>query len=498
MKSVKFFENMACAAALSLSVFSCADRNAGPLKWVDLRYEAEDSYSLPAASPEPFTFRVRSSDPWRVYGYNPEWSTITPSEGEAGVDYDVTVAYSDNPGLDDRTDTLVIRSDYWTGKWIRVVQKGTAYLDFENADDILLNMGGGEGSFGIRSNQNWSVEVTEGSRWLSLSGVPEGSGDGIVRLSAVRNTDEIRYGKVAVYDRHGELFREISVTQDGVQIVPATSLVKTDSDGKEYSLEVVANSAWRVETESSGDWFSFPQTRFDGSAGLRIVLSENASPDVRSLRFRLVSEENGNISKEIVLKQAYRVEKVRRPFYVDDPDPDLNDWVKDGNPNRKGTFGLSSSGVASFSGDARILSARTGKGTYRYHLKSMSPDAYVIIYFLDRGNSSQEIRWHLDGKKGMTAMSLRPTPSPNEVTNVSFDSGLPHTLALDLSMSEYGYLQFEWSLDGQTLNTYVADGSTGGPKITFGGMVTVHLGTTAGSAEFDWWEYTPAIDWSGD
>ena len=108
------------------------------MKWVDLRYRAEDSYSLPWESPEAFSFLVKSTDPWTVRSYNPDWCTITPAEGEGNPaianaeTYTVSVQYKDNAQLDDRVDTLEIKSDYWVGKLITVYQKGNAYLDVKD------------------------------------------------------------------------------------------------------------------------------------------------------------------------------------------------------------------------------------------------------------------------------------------------------------------------------------------------------------------------------
>ena len=85
------------------------------MKWVDLRYRAEDSYSLPWESPEAFSFLVKSTDPWTVRSYNPDWCTITPAEGEGNPvineaeTFTVTVQYKDNAQLDDRVDTLEIK-----------------------------------------------------------------------------------------------------------------------------------------------------------------------------------------------------------------------------------------------------------------------------------------------------------------------------------------------------------------------------------------------------
>ncbi|UVP34840.1 hypothetical protein NXW58_08100 [Bacteroides faecis] len=78
---------------------------------------------------------VKSTDPWEVFGKY-DWYTISPSTGEAGETYTVTVICKENTELDDRIDTLNIKSDYWTGKRFVLTQKGTAYLNVEGVDMI--------------------------------------------------------------------------------------------------------------------------------------------------------------------------------------------------------------------------------------------------------------------------------------------------------------------------------------------------------------------------
>ncbi len=480
----------------ALLLAGCAEETE-QLKSVDLRYLAEDEYSLNALSPEPIRIQVKSSDPWTVTAQNPDWSVITPSSGEAGELYDVEIRYHDNVELDDRIDTLIIKSDYWIGKWVHVLQKGTAFMTLDGAEDIFLNKDGDSYKIVLASNQKWSAAVSEGSDWLSIAAGTEGEGNGEIEVSVVKNTDERRYGELTVYDRHGKAAYEVAVTQDGIQIDPVLYDIKTDSSGKVYELDVVSNSKWHVELPTeSADWYSFSTTAFEGSQTLKINLTENKSPDVRKLKFTLVSDDNDKIRKEISLKQAYEVPTERKPYYVNDPDPDKDDWVKDGNPNRKGTFTLDAAGKASFSGDARIMGGAVARGTYTFHVASMSADAYAILYFISKENSTYEIRWHLDASNVTTSVSLRPTPvSDWQANNIGFSVTEQHEVSLSISKSESDFAIFDWILDGKTFCSYTADGNTGGPKIPFGSGMSIHLGATKGSVSYDWWEYTPAVDW---
>ena len=153
-----------------LGVSSC-EKPKEEINWVDLRYKVQDEYTIKATDPEPIRFQVKSTDPWKVYSYHEDWCTITPSEGDdPEKTYTVEVQYSGNASLDDRIDTLVIQSDYWIGKWVTVLQKGTAYLRVSETEETLLPKEAGEHTFTIESNQNWSAKITEGGEWLSMTG----------------------------------------------------------------------------------------------------------------------------------------------------------------------------------------------------------------------------------------------------------------------------------------------------------------------------------------
>ena len=220
------------------------------MKWVDLRYRVEDSYSLPSTSPEAFSFLVKSTDPWTVRSYNPDWCTIDPAAGEGNPvindaeTYTVTVQYADNTELDDRVDTLEIKSDYWVGKLVRVYQKGIAYLDVKDDEQSLeISKAGGELTFNVQANQDWSTKVIEGAEWLAIKSGETGSLDGSVTLTVGENTGEKRYGAISVLDRHGEERVVVKVTEDGVQLDPATFEIRAEYNQGVYELEVVSNAS---------------------------------------------------------------------------------------------------------------------------------------------------------------------------------------------------------------------------------------------------------------
>lgn len=468
-------------SAAAAVVLSACNKDDEPMKWVDLRYIADDSYTLDAANPQPIKLQVKSTDPWVVFSQHADWCSITPAEGGPDELFDVTVTYEDNTGLDDRIDTLIIQSDYWIGKWVQVVQRGTAYLTLENDKDILLTQTGSSHTFRVLSNQDWSASVTEGTEWLSISSGSEGTLNGEVTVAAIENKGEKRYGVVTVFDRHDTAVATVSVTQDGVQLDPAETLVKADYTAQEYRIQVTSNAEWVVSKDNEDiEWYSFPTTEFSGSQELVIRLDENTGSAVRSATFTLstkVVEGITPVTKQITLKQANNPTPVRYEF--DDVE--------------KGKWTVNNGTVTFADGDATCTAGRITRdgfapGYYTFRIKSWSTDAMSVIFFT---YGSTEIRWHTNAGSGMTDISTTPWLN---TSNVAFDPAQPHSLGLNLT-DENGYMKIEWILDGQTFYSHVADGRDNGPTISASAQAFVYLGSSSGTVVYDWWEYTAPIDW---
>ena len=254
-------------------------------KWVDLRYRVEDSYLVEAKNPEPVSFQVKSTDPWEVFGKY-DWYTISPSTGEAGETYSVTVTCKENTELDDRIDTLNIKSDYWTGKRFVLTQKGTAYLNVEGVD--MIDQEGNSETFSVLSNQKWTAKVTDGDVWLSIQSGASGEMNGEITVTASPNTGEQRTGIVTIYDRHGKIAREVQCIQDGVLLTPDTpengKWFAMYEQAQQLTIHVESNAEWEVSKENEADdtWYHFEKTSFDGSADIVINVDAHEGSSVRT------------------------------------------------------------------------------------------------------------------------------------------------------------------------------------------------------------------------
>ena len=186
-------------STFAVCISSCKD-DEEDIKYVDLRYNSEDSYVLAASSPQIVEFEVSSTFPWEILSKE-DWHTITPSNGVADSIYKVKITCLENTSLDDRTDTLIIKSDYWIGKKVILIQKGTAWLK-ASSDSLFVESVEDQHVFSIASNQDWSCEVTTGSEWLSIIDGAKGSINGDVTIKTLGNKGELRYGIITLFDRH--------------------------------------------------------------------------------------------------------------------------------------------------------------------------------------------------------------------------------------------------------------------------------------------------------
>lgn len=477
------------------------------MKWVDLRYRAEDSYSLPWESPEAFSFLVKSTDPWTVRSYNPEWCTITPAEGEGNPvindaeTFTVTVQYKDNAQLDDRVDTLEIKSDYWVGKLITVYQKGNAYLDVKDEEQALeIAKTGGELTFDVSANQDWSAKVIEGSDWLAIKSGATGSLDGSVTLTVGENTGEKRYGAVSVLDRHGVERVVVKVIEDGVQLDPATFEVRAAYNQGVYELNVVSNASWKAEkTDDKAQWFTIENPENTGEAVLRIAMNDNGGNSLRktSIRIETIAEPGEPVvTREVVLKQAYLQVPQRTVF----DDSEMSYWRPDKgvNPVYLGEQGTYFEATTSGSVYARLYRSDMPMGTHTYRWHSFSADARVRLWWTFGNNN--EIKYNLRGNgdgTGYTEISTSPSGPDSDFVNVEgVDMTVPHEMTVKFTPSEIneGYCHVQFILDGVEFQSFdTGDGAV--MECTWMKEIGIYFGCYTGNAICEWYDYTEPFSW---
>ncbi|MDD2243280.1 MAG: BACON domain-containing carbohydrate-binding protein [Dysgonamonadaceae bacterium] len=486
-QKVFIFSFYLCSLLSILFLMNSCDDNDGSMKWVDLRYRVEDSYLLEAENPELITFQVKSTDPWEVFG-NADWYTISPRNGEAGETYTVTITCEDNIALDDRIDTINIKSDYWIGKQFVLTQKGTAFLEVDWAG--MINQEGDQATFNVHSNQNWSAEVTEGDIWLSILEGTSGQQDGKITMKVSRNTGEQRTGIITIYDRNRKPVLEVECTQDGVLLLPATP-----ENGKWFAIyeqeqqlviPVETNVEWSVskENEEDDDWYDFEKTTFNGTDKLIINVSKHIGSTVRTgvILLQTKAEEGTTpVVKSIKFKQA---------------NPQIPD-VKNVNSIISGNF----------YGPNGLM-----PGIYNFYLDPFGAAQFELFFIWSQSKPYAELRYHILNKK--TRLSTTPWCGDvfNENGKTTHDVNTDQSNVLSLNIKEAvdpidsskSWIYTEWLLNGNVIAKATsdgikdADGSSDTWKVPFSEIsagATFLLRSSGGGIGLKKWEYIAPLNW---
>jgi len=486
-----------------IAAFACIKEESCPMKWVDLRYDVpQDSYLIDKDGAQTVSIRVKSTDPWTVFGMKGEsWYTITPDSGDSGEIYTVTITCEPNTGLDDRRDTIVIKSDYWTGKEFLLTQKGTAYLEYETPQ--LMAMEGGEMQMSILSNQDWKAEVITGQDWLEIVSGASANGDEHMTLQADGNAGEQRSGEIALYDRNGIQMHTISVTQIGVILSPALpengNFYVLYNESQQITIPVESNVKWTVAKKVPDEetWYEIDGgSQHEGNTDLVINVSEYAEGEGTAVRegtlvlSTVAAQEGGfTLVKTIRFKQA---------------SPDANRTQ-----TNEGKV-LDMDGLRSEDG--------IPAGRYTFYLSPFTVSDCIYLYFFWHrdGTSFAELRFWLNtGHQGNFKTEIGCMPYCNDVnkwksyTIVPFDNTRQVKFAMDIKESAPDtegntWLYSEWWLGDKMIAKATsdgivdADGKTDNWKTRFSDTVGTgyfRIWANKGSATLEKWEYTAPIVW---
>lgn len=501
---------LCAAAALVTGLWGC-QKKAESIKTVDLRYRANDSYDLPATGAQAFTILVASTDPWTVTSEHPDWCIISEEEGDASdaelvhtgkaTPTTIRVQYYDNTFLDDRTDKIYIKSDYWTGKTITVNQKGIAYLSIPEADmDLIVGKAGGDFYIHIDSNQPWSSEVTDGD-WIEITDGDVGEGEGIITVAADVNTMELRYAEVTVFDRHALAVAQILFTQDGVQLVPVGEEIRAGYDQPAGEIDIVSNTKWTVSKASEGDdWFTIDTPTGEGDGKIKLTFTENDGTGLRRadilVKNVVDNPEDFQVEKTIVVKQAYKIDPVRVAMNANEVSSWNSDWAHA--PEVIKDVG------ALFTAKARLNRSSMAFGSYTFHWSAITQnpgsEATVRVRHWFCFSEGCELKADIRPGDGKVSYDFNVAndgnkPSLDGYTALDFTQPVEITYKFDPSGAEHCHV------------TYLVNGVVSGSfdtapdmlrTVTWGANINMYIGVDnegSGSAILEWYEYTAPMNW---
>lgn len=256
----KIFNTVACLSA-ALLAFSCVmdkidtqitDEEA--IAQIRLECDALESYTIQSQNPQAVSFRVSSTTPWTITGFeNSGWLTVEPaSSAVSSLSEDVTVKAIANTELSERSVTLKV-----TGKntdlsySIRVTQMRLGKVTVEPITDEF-EMAGGTQNFTVQHNVAW--EATVADDWLTLNPA-SGTSDGEMKTTTVKATAAAHTGltrTTTVTVVSGEDKTQFLVKQKGhtLEFVPLEDYSIAPKGG-DLVLDVTATMAWTVESSNN-------------------------------------------------------------------------------------------------------------------------------------------------------------------------------------------------------------------------------------------------------
>ncbi|MBO4634253.1 MAG: BACON domain-containing protein [Bacteroidales bacterium] len=517
MKRIAYY--ILAAFTLLAVLASCQPQEVvtGPIDTVDLRYRCYDVYNREAVNAEPIEIRVKSTKPWTVRSYHPDWCMIDHESGEAVADSlvhvgkgettIVIVQYYDNIYLDDRVDTIEIASDGFVGKNVIVNQKGSAYLTIPDADkDIMMPKTASDGTIHVSTNQKWTAAITkiEGD-WLTIKSGESGEKDGEITISAVENTGEMRYATVTIYDRNQKEAATAKITQNGVKLEivdsegNAIDNVKAEWNQALCTINVSSNTHWTVakkEGSEGDDWYTIQNPDNTGDAVLNLQLEQNLTPSIRTSYIVIKSDEDENgffVTRDIKIRQAYQV--VATQIMVDDTELGL--WSSDKGVDPVYTPGVGALLSVGDGGKYTRLNRSMPAGSYAFHWKNITADATVRHWFCY--SEGQEIKYYLYSAYASAEIDFNlgtgggSKPSVTKGVTDGYDMTADHVISFVFSRSG-DYCHISVLMDGVESHSF----DTSADAIhncEWGAEINMYIGVETGSAVLDWYEYTPPFSW---
>lgn len=220
---------------------------------------------------------------WKVQSVSASWISVDPMEGEASDAATVNVKVQDNPNVEQRTGTIVLGKEGFSGNLtIKVSQAGKSFGELPEA--LQFENTAGSQSVNIVTDGAWDA-ITDDS-WIHLSAT-SGEGPGTLNISVDANPDnEARSGQVNV--TVGLTTRSISVVQVGRYINISCDDVLTKSTPSTVRISIESNQEWTVSSDV--DWMKPSVSHETGNAEVKVEVADNPSVNSRSGKITIATE----------------------------------------------------------------------------------------------------------------------------------------------------------------------------------------------------------------
>lgn len=222
-----------------------------------------------------FTYKVITNGAWSFTNV-PSWVTVTPMSGNG--DTDVIISPKDNPSAtQERTGQMTLRTSNQE-RVISITQK-TAHEFFESdIKTITFQPDGGTERFSIRSNTNWTLNLT--GSFFSVTPTTGSENATFTVVCDINNDEAQRSGSIDIVGRDSIL--RIPVTQQGIvrTLTLSPENITVDPVANKVSITLDGDAPWTAK--SSVEWATIEQLSGTGSGTVNVNIDENTTTSQRT------------------------------------------------------------------------------------------------------------------------------------------------------------------------------------------------------------------------
>ena len=223
---------------------------------------------------------VTSNQEWTV-SCDADWLTIEPKSGNGDGTFKITTKA--NESFVDRSANVVI-SAATLSETIKVTQLANNPSLSLVPTEIAFTADGGEETFSVTSNADWSVSVPEND-WLTATPV-SGKGEGTVTVTAAANSlFEARSLEITVTAEG--LTQIVAVSQEAltpsIELKGNESVVVSGAGDSSKPWTISSNVAWEVVIPEGCDWVSVSPASQEGDAEVALTVAPNMTLKERSV-----------------------------------------------------------------------------------------------------------------------------------------------------------------------------------------------------------------------
>lgn len=282
-------------AALSMLLFSCTEEPVLTLK------SGNSSIDVPADGGSA-SVTISCNNAWSASTSAP-WIMVSPSSGMAG-DNNISISVSSNTEAVERQGVVTIQSE---GLNINVnVKQAQANAIILSQKEVNISDDGGAFTVNVKSNVNYTVDISNGSGWLENIGSKALTSKDYTFSVKKNESYDDRTAVITFKDVSSGISESVAVhqAQKGA-IILSNDSVQVPVEGGSIEVELKASLEYKIEIISGSQWVKRTDTKALNTYKHSFSAAANESYDSRSAVV-VFSSTSSNLTDTLTILQAHR------------------------------------------------------------------------------------------------------------------------------------------------------------------------------------------------